>query len=97
MRKGHSHQVFVDDQLSSRHRLICLVGGSNSTVLAFHKDTGTELWRVLTAVEIGYAASLSKLDEGLHTIRCVPLWKEGYLYGVCARRELLVDLMEWLL
>jgi outer membrane protein assembly factor BamB len=35
-------------------RLICLVGGSNSVVVAFHKDTGKELWRALTAVEIGY-------------------------------------------
>src|SRR4030095_11382013 len=36
-------------------RLICLVGGTNTAVVAFHKDTGKELWRALTAVEIGYA------------------------------------------
>jgi outer membrane protein assembly factor BamB len=36
-------------------RLICLVGGTNSAVVAFHKDTGRELWRALTAHEIGYA------------------------------------------
>jgi outer membrane protein assembly factor BamB len=36
-------------------RLICLVGGTNSTVVAFHKDTGKELWRALDAREIGYA------------------------------------------
>jgi outer membrane protein assembly factor BamB len=36
-------------------RLICLVGGSNTAVVAFNKDTGKELWRALTAVEIGYA------------------------------------------
>jgi outer membrane protein assembly factor BamB len=36
-------------------RLICLVGGTNSAVVAFHKETGRELWRALTAVEIGYA------------------------------------------
>ena len=36
-------------------RLICLVGGTNSAVVAFHKDTGKELWRALTAQEIGYA------------------------------------------
>ena len=158
-------------------RLICLVGGSNSAVVAFHKDTGKELWRALTAVEIGYAApviqmiggrrqllvwhpdavaglepesgkvlwtqpypvegepqrpevtvamprvfgdnvfvstfyhgalllkvtgdppgasvvwnrfskNLSKLDEGLHTVMCVPIYKEGYLYGVCGMGEL---------
>jgi outer membrane protein assembly factor BamB len=36
-------------------RVICLVGGSNSAVVAFHRNTGKELWRALTAVEIGYA------------------------------------------
>ncbi len=36
-------------------RLICMVGGTNSAVVAFHKDTGREIWRALTAVEIGYA------------------------------------------
>ncbi len=36
-------------------RLICTVGGSNSAVVAFHKDTGKELWRALSAKEIGYA------------------------------------------
>lgn len=30
-------------------RLICLVGGAGSTVVAFHKDTGKELWKALTA------------------------------------------------
>ena len=36
-------------------RLICLVGGSNSAVVAFQKDTGKELWRALNAVEVGYS------------------------------------------
>jgi len=36
-------------------RLICLVGGTNTAVVAFSKDTGKELWRALNAVEIGYA------------------------------------------
>jgi len=36
-------------------RLICLVGGSNTAVVAFNKNTGEEVWRALTAVEIGYA------------------------------------------
>ena len=36
-------------------RLICTVGGSNSAVVAFQKDTGRELWRALSAREIGYA------------------------------------------
>ena len=36
-------------------RLICLVGGTNSVVVALHKETGKEIWRALTAQEIGYA------------------------------------------
>ncbi len=35
-------------------RLICMVGGEGTTVVAFHKDTGKELWRALTAKEPGY-------------------------------------------
>jgi outer membrane protein assembly factor BamB len=36
-------------------RLICLVGGKGSAAVAFHKDTGKELWKALTATEVGYA------------------------------------------
>jgi hypothetical protein len=35
-------------------KLICLVGGAGSVVVAFHKDTGKELWRSLIAKEPGY-------------------------------------------
>jgi outer membrane protein assembly factor BamB len=35
-------------------KLICLVGGKDSVVVAFHRDTGKELWRALSASEIGY-------------------------------------------
>ncbi len=35
-------------------RLICLVGGTNTAVVAFQKDTGKELWRALSTQEIGY-------------------------------------------
>jgi hypothetical protein len=36
-------------------RVICLVGGTNTAVVAFDRNNGKELWRALTAVEIGYA------------------------------------------
>jgi outer membrane protein assembly factor BamB len=36
-------------------KLICLVGGTGTTVVAFDKDTGKELWRALTSKEPGYA------------------------------------------
>jgi outer membrane protein assembly factor BamB len=34
--------------------LICVVGGTGSVVVAFHKDTGEERWRALSASEAGY-------------------------------------------
>jgi len=39
---GYSSNPLLDGD-----RLICLVGGRGSTVVAFHKDTGDELWRAL--------------------------------------------------
>jgi outer membrane protein assembly factor BamB len=36
------------------NKLICLARGEGSTVMAFDKDTGKELWRALSAREPGY-------------------------------------------
>ena len=47
---GYSAHLLLDGD-----RLISLVGGTGSAVVAFHKDTGKEIWRALTAPEIGYA------------------------------------------
>lgn len=48
-------------------KLISLVGGTNSAVVAFDKSTGKELWRALTTREIGYAppviASIAGKDQ----------------------------------
>src|SRR5438445_9001853 len=60
-------------------RLICLVGGTNSAVVAFDKETGNELWRALTAVEIGYAPPV------LHRIagrRQLIIWHPDALVGL---------------
>lgn len=46
---GHSAHPLVEGDL-----LICMVGGAGSTVVAFNKDTGEEVWRALTAKEPGY-------------------------------------------
>ncbi len=35
-------------------QLICLAGGAGSTVVSFDKATGKEIWRAITASEIGY-------------------------------------------
>jgi outer membrane protein assembly factor BamB len=60
-------------------RLVCLVGGTNSAVVAFHKDTGQELWRALDAREIGYAPPV------LHTIdgkRQIIVWHPDAVAGL---------------
>jgi outer membrane protein assembly factor BamB len=47
---------FAGHPLLDGRRLICLAGGPGSTVVAFDKDTGTELWRALSADEPGYSS-----------------------------------------
>ncbi len=47
---------FSSSPLLDGDRLICLVGGEDgSLVVAFHKDTGKEIWRALSAAEPGYS------------------------------------------
>jgi outer membrane protein assembly factor BamB len=49
---------FAGHPLLDGQRLICLVGGPGSTVVAFDKDTGTEIWRALSAEEPGYSSPI---------------------------------------
>ena len=60
-------------------RVICLVGGSNSAVVAFQKDTGKELWRGLTAVEIGYAPPVIYT---IHGQRQLIIWHPDAISGL---------------
>lgn len=46
---GFSAHPLVDGD-----KVICLVGGDAGVAVAFHKDTGKELWKALSASEIGY-------------------------------------------
>ena len=46
---------FAGHPLLDGDRLICLVGGEGSVAVAFHKDTGKEIWKALSAAEPGYA------------------------------------------
>jgi len=46
---GFSAHPLVDGD-----KLICLVGGEGSLAVAFHKDTGKELWRSLSVGHAGY-------------------------------------------
>jgi len=47
---------FAASPLLDGDKLICLVGGKGSVAVAFHKDTGKELWRALSIdnAELGY-------------------------------------------
>ncbi len=46
---------FAGHPLVDGHKLICLAAGDGSVAIAYHKDTGQELWRSLRAKEPGYA------------------------------------------
>jgi len=46
---GFSAHLLIDG-----NRLVCMVGGKGTTVVAFDKDSGKEIWRALTAREPGY-------------------------------------------
>lgn len=63
---GFSGHPLVDGQ-----KLICLVGGEGSVVVAFDKDTGKELWKALSAKEPGYSAP-SIIEAG--GVRQLLLW-----------------------
>ncbi len=47
---------FAGHPLVDGNRVICIAAGKGSTVVAFEKDTGTELWRALSPAEPGYSA-----------------------------------------
>jgi outer membrane protein assembly factor BamB len=47
---------FSGNPLIDGDKLICLVGGENSIAVAFHKDTGKEIWRALSASSAGYGS-----------------------------------------
>jgi outer membrane protein assembly factor BamB len=55
---------FSAHPLIESNKLICLVGGQLSTVVAFDKETGKELWRALSAKEPGYAPPMIYNLEG---------------------------------
>jgi outer membrane protein assembly factor BamB len=50
---GFAGHPLVDDD-----RLICLVGGAGTTVVAFNKFNGKEIWRALSAEEPGYSSPM---------------------------------------
>jgi outer membrane protein assembly factor BamB len=35
-----------------------------------------------------HSTSESSFNDGLHTVMCTPMWKEGHIYGLCGHGEL---------
>jgi len=70
---------FAAHPLLDGDRLICLVGGTNSAVVAFNKDTGKEVWRALTTKEIGYAPPVIQTIAGQ---RQLIIWHPDGLAGL---------------
>jgi len=60
---GHASHPLIDGQ-----KLICIVGGEGSHVVAFDKDTGDELWRAITAVGQGYAPPVIIKSHGVRQL-----------------------------
>jgi outer membrane protein assembly factor BamB len=55
---------FAAHPLVDGNKLICIVGGNGSTVVAFDKNTGKELWRALSAKEPGYCPPMIYEAQG---------------------------------
>ena len=55
---------FAGHPLIDGDRVICLAAGKGSIVAAFHKDTGKEIWKNLTAREPGYAPPMIYENDG---------------------------------
>jgi outer membrane protein assembly factor BamB len=80
--------------------LYCLVGGEGSAVVAFHKDTGKEVWRALSTEEIGYSPPmiyeaggkrqliiwLSESINALDPATGKAYWTQAYPVGVPLQR-----------
>ncbi len=62
---------FAGNPLLDGNKLICLAGGSNSTVVALDKNSGKEVWRALSAKEPGYSTPVIIQAGG---VRQLILW-----------------------
>ncbi len=70
---------FASHPLLDGDKLITLVGGDGSVVVAFHKDTGKELWRKLSAYSVGYAPTVIAIAGGT---RQLIVWDAEAVHGL---------------
>jgi outer membrane protein assembly factor BamB len=68
---GYSTHPLVDG-----NRLICHVGGDGTTVVAFDKDNGKEIWRSVSAVEPGYCPPVLVSHENR---RLLIIWEPEHI------------------
>ncbi|HTL54875.1 MAG TPA: PQQ-binding-like beta-propeller repeat protein [Candidatus Limnocylindrales bacterium] len=59
---------FAAHPLVDGDRLICLIGGARTTVVALDKNTGKEIWRALSADEPGYSSPVIVEAGGKHQL-----------------------------
>jgi outer membrane protein assembly factor BamB len=82
-RKDHLDKVGIwgcaSHPLVDGDKLICLIGGPDHLVVAFHKDTGKELWHALSAPQIGYAPPM--IDE-VGGKRQLIIWDPEAVHGL---------------
>jgi outer membrane protein assembly factor BamB len=92
---GYAAHPLVDGDL-----LYCLVGGDGTAVVAFDKNTGTEVWRALSTAETGYSPPMIHefggvrqlivwLSEAIYALDPATgrqLWKHEYPAGVPMQR-----------
>jgi outer membrane protein assembly factor BamB len=71
---GFSSHPLLDSQ-----KLICMVGGKGTTVVAFDKDTGKEIWRALSAREPGYCPPMIWKAGGT---RQLIIWDAEAVHGL---------------
>ena len=70
---------FSAHPLVDKNKLICMVGGGNSTVVAFDKLTGKEIWRSGNARQPGYCAPVIYTLGGK---RQLIVWDSDQLRGL---------------
>jgi len=70
---------FSASPLLDGDRLICLVGCAGKVVVAFHKDTGMEIWHALSASEPGYSPPVIYTIEGK---RQLIIWHPDAINGL---------------
>jgi outer membrane protein assembly factor BamB len=49
---------FAGHPIIDGDKIICLVGGAGSTLIAFNRNTGKEIWRALSTEEPGYSSPI---------------------------------------